>query len=267
MPEFFEEVAKIKAQMTFIKKNVKAIEDAYERHTWSSADGNHQRSEEIEELLDATNAAATQVRNNLKILKEQNENLPAESAQKKIRTNMHAVLSRKFMMDLQRYQTLQNTYREKCRERFQRQAEIVKPGVTREEVDNMLSQGGDYFSDKIFADQKHIAAKNALLTIQEQQRDLRHLEKSIQELNQLFLDMSTIVDQSNTPMRNIQVHMNQTATHTTIALHNVTKAEQYTMQRRRRVALLITAIVTFILLVFAVIGLAIAAKLGAFAAM
>jgi len=106
-----------------------------------------------------------------------------------------------------------------------------------------------------------------LLTIQEQRRDLRHLEESIRELNQLFVDMSALVDQSHTPMRNIQGTLDKTVTHVKGATHELAKTEQYVAKKRRRVALLMVAIVTVILLVFAVIGLVIAEKLGAFSGM
>jgi len=264
MPEFFAEVGQIKTQMSLIRKNIKTIQDIYDKQPWSIDNGQNQKISELEEILDSTNASSSQVRNKLKAMKAENDKLPAENAQKRIRTNMHAVLSKKFLVLLQEYQSIQNSYREKSRERFQRQAEIVQPGVTREQVDDMLATGGDYFGDKLLNDKKHSEAKNALLTIQEQQRDLKHLEKSIQDLHQVFMDMAILVESTSEAMEKVELNMSKTVESGTLAVQYVKEAEESTMQRRRKMTLLATGITTVVLIALVVVALIVAAKLGAF---
>jgi len=200
-------------------------------------------------------------------MKSENDKLSGESAQKRIRTNMHNILSKKFIALVQEYQALQNSYKEKFRERVQRQAEIVKPGVSRDEVDEMIASGGNYFADKMLADSKHLEAKNALLNIQEQQRDLKNLEKSIQELNQVFLDMAAIVESTTDSVGKVETDVTRSLHSAGQAVKHVTKAEEYLMQRRRRAALLYGGITAIIVTIFLIAGMIIAAKLGAFAAM
>jgi len=265
MPEFFEEVGQIKTLMSLIRRNIKLIQDEYNKQAWNANDT--RKNEVLEELLDSTNSAALQIRNKLKVMRAENDKLSGESAQKRIRSNMHNILSKKFIALVQEYQALQNSYKEKFRERVQRQAEIVKPGVTRDEVDEMIASGGNYFADKMLADSKHLEAKNALLNIQEQQRDLKHLEKSIQELHQVFLDMAAIVEASSDQVGKVETDVNRSLASAGQAVKHVTKAEEYLMQRRRRAALLYGGITAIIVTIALVAGLIIAAKLGAFAAM
>jgi len=265
MPEFFEEVGQIKTLMSLIRRNIKLIQDEYNKQAWNANES--RKNEALEELLDSTNSAALQIRNKLKLMKVENDKLSGESAQKRIRSNMHNILSKKFIALVQEYQALQNSYKEKFRERVQRQAEIVKPGVTRDEVDEMISSGGNYFADKMLADSKHLEAKNALLNIQEQQRDLKHLEKSIQELHQVFLDMAAIVEASSDQVGKVENDVTRSLSSAGQAVKHVTKAEEYLMQRRRRAALLYGGITAIIVTIALVAGLIIAAKLGAFAAM
>jgi len=200
-------------------------------------------------------------------MKAENDKLSGESAQKRIRSNMHNILSKKFIALVQEYQTRQNNYREKYRERVQRQAEIVKPGVSREEVDEMIQSGGNYFADKMLSDSKHLEAKNALISIQEQQRDIKHLEKSMQELHQVFIDMAAIVEATQEKMDKTLDDTNKSVADSGQAVKYVSKAEEYLMQRRRRAAMLYGGITAIILTIALVVGLIIAAKLGAFAAM
>jgi len=264
MPEFFAEVGEIKSSMSLIRKNIKSIQDIYDKQPWSSLDSTQsQKISELEDLLDSTNAVSAQVRNKLKNMKTENDRLSSENAQKRIRTNMHAVLSKKFLVLLQEYQSIQNSYREKSRERFQRQAEIVQPGVTREQVDAMLDQGGDYFGDKLLSDKRHVEAKNALMAIQEQQRDLKHLERSIHDLHQVFLDMAVLVEASNETMEKVELDLTSTVESGTVAVHNVKLAEEYAMARRKKFTILATAIATVVIVIVVVVVSIVAAKYAA----
>jgi len=247
--------------MSLIRRNIKAIQEAYDKQSWTQVDASSNKGlSELEELLDTTNASAANVRNKLRNMKQENDKLPAEDSQKKIRTNMHAVLSKKFLLLLQEYQALQNSFREKTRERFQRQAEIVKPGVTREEVDTMLETGNDYFGDKLMNDTKHGEAKNALMRIQEQKRDLKHLEKSIHELHQIFLDMSAYVDSSQESLEKVELDMGLTVESSSSAAIHLSRAKDYEMQRRRKFTILAVAIGSVILIIVLIVVALFASK-------
>ena len=92
----------------------------------------------------------------------------------------------------------QTKYKNKYRERVERQYRIVKPDVTREEIDAAF-EGGPNAQPQIFTQQilqgpGHASARNALADIQEKHRDIMKLEASIAELHQLFLDMSVLVE-------------------------------------------------------------------------
>jgi len=210
--------------------------------------------------MKSTNAAASQVRTKLKKMKQENDGLPPENPQKRMRTSMHSLLTQKFIALVQEYQTVQTNYREKYRERMQRQAEIVKPGVTREEVDQMIETGTLTFAEKMLADEKHSAAKNALIQMQEQQRDLQHLEKSIQELNQVFIDMSTIVEAHSESFGRVEENVNQSVSISGAAVKSASQASEHANTRRRRIAIVTTTITVVVLATVAIVGGLIAAK-------
>jgi len=262
-PRFLEDVGKIKTLTSVIRRNVNSIKDAYNKQAWSSVDSNLQKSEELDTLLQDTNKSAGQVRNLLKRMKIENDLLSPEDPQKRNRSNLHANLSQKFLALVREYQTLQTDYKEKYRERVQRQAGIVKPGVTNEEVDQMIETGTSSFVDQILAETKHTEAKNALLEMQEQQRDLKHLERSIQELNQLFIDMSTIVEAASERVDSIEEHVSESMGHASSAVVDLTRANESRMTKRRRVATTIGVVVTGLVIVAVVVGALFAAKVFA----
>jgi len=260
MPEFFDEVGQIKTLISLIRLNIKSIQEAYNKQVWGSIDS-PKNQKELEQLLEATNTAANQVRTRLNKMKQENSKLPAENPQKKkTRTNMHSTLLNKFMDLMREYQSLQANYKDRYRERLQRQAEIVKPGISNDEVEQMMQNGTEYFADQMLSDEKHTTAKSALVNIQEQSRELKQLEKSIQELNQLFIDLAAAVDTASEDIVTVGSTINETVIGVSEGVTHIDKAEEYAMQRRRRLALLISSAVTVILVVVAIIAGLIAAK-------
>jgi len=244
LPEFFEEVGQIKTLMSLIRRNIKSIQDIYQKQALS-ADGKLMTNE-LESLLDSTNSSANQIRNKLKVMKAEIDK--SDDAQKRIRSNMHSTLTKKFLEIMTEYQTLQTQYKEKFHERVKRQAEIVKPNISDEEVNKIINSGN---SDGLFTEQvvvdRHTEAKNALMFIQEEQRGLKQLEKSIVELQQLFIDFAAASETHNQAIVELEVRTGETAIGVQQGVTHLAIANEYAIARRRRIAALITT-VTFILL-------------------
>jgi len=192
MKDFFEEVNSIKAGMGVIKKNIKAIEESYGQALVAiNLEHGQKHSEELERYIDSTNLTAADVRNKLKEMNDANKKLKDSergSAQGRIRINMHGSLTKKFLDLMAEYQEVQTKYRNKYRERVERQYKIVKPNATQQEIDEVLESGnsGQIFAQKILDTEKHAQAKDALAYIENKHRDILKLEQSIKELHQLF---------------------------------------------------------------------------------
>jgi len=131
------------------------------------------------------------------------------------------------------------------------------------------SSGGnvDYFGDKLLSDTKHGEAKNALMAIQEQQRDLKNLEKSIQELHQVFMDMSLLVESGTETMEKVQLDISDTTLIGETAIKSLKKAEEHTMQKRRKMAILASGIGAVVLVAIIIIVTVLALKYGKYAAL
>jgi len=195
-PEILREVGEIKTLMSLIRRSIKDIQEDCERQNWT-ASIDSKKSQALEKLLEATNASALQARNKLRSMKEEADQLPAESEHRRTRMNVHAILSKKFISLLQEYHAVQNDFREKYKVRVRQQFAIVQPGASREQLDEILVKDNNQHIDRILSDSKHLQARNALLSIQEQKRDIHHLEKSIQELDTISteLSMATSIDE------------------------------------------------------------------------
>jgi len=230
MKDFFEEVNSIKQGMATIKKNIKSIEEGYGQ-ALVSINLEQKHSEELEKYIDSTNLAAAEVRNKLKDMNDANKKLKDSergSAQGRIRMNMHGSLTKKFLDLMAEYQEVQTTFRNKYRERVERQYKIVKPNATQEEIDEVLESGnsGQIFAQKILDTEKHAQAKDALAYIENKHRDILKLEQSIKELHQLFLEVAILVEAQGELIDQIEYNVSQSVAYTKKAVQELQSAKK-----------------------------------------
>jgi len=234
MADFFQEVEQIKSRLTLIRANVQKIKTAYDTGVWASVE-NQDDQPDLEALLNQNNKAASEVRDSLKKMKEENDALEGDDADTRIRRNMHVTLSKKFVDIMQDFQGVQTDYKTKYRERIQRQAEIVEPNITREEVDEIIETGN---ADKIFSsktlDDRRQQAQQAFIYITEQQRDLRELERSIHHLHQMFIDMATIVEAQGELLDQVEHNISNAVEYTSKAVEELRKADHYQKSARKK---------------------------------
>jgi len=242
MQDFFADVASVKQTMVVIKKNVKTVE---QKHSQALTDvyGGKQFKEELEDLTDDTNRDAGRVRNQLKKMDQDNKDFVAQhpnSSEARIRANMHATLTRKFMDLMQEYQEVQTKYKEKYKETMERQYKIVKPDATADEVASVLEGNSDHiFSDTMLASSH---AKNAYADIQEKHKDILKLEQSIQELHQLFVDLSILVEAQGELLDSIEYSVGQSLNYTKTGVEELEKANKYAKKARKKMCCLIVIV-------------------------
>jgi t-SNARE complex subunit (syntaxin) len=201
-------------------------------------------------LIDSTNLAAADLRNKLKEMDQENKkmgNNAKGTAQYRIRTNMHGTLTRKFLDLMSEYQEVQTKYKNKYRERVERQYKIgnpnfgvilvslllAKPEATQEEIDEALESGNtQIFQKQILDMQHHAQAKEALIYIENRHRDIIRLEQSIKQLHQLFLDMAILVEAQGELIDQIEYNVSQSVAYTKQAVKELHTANK--LQKRSR---------------------------------
>ncbi|KFO04612.1 Syntaxin-1B, partial [Balearica regulorum gibbericeps] len=105
----------------------------------------------------------------------------------------HSTLSRKFVEVMTEYNATQSKYRDRCKDRIQRQLEITGRTTTNEELEDMLESGKlAIFTDDIKMDSQ--MTKQALNEIETRHNEIIKLETSIRELHDMFVDMAMLVE-------------------------------------------------------------------------
>lgn len=257
MEAFFEEVQEIKKAMSSIRLNIRQIEQSHgECLTAISAESSRASTEQLESLMKATNGLAQGVRSKLKGMDEENKEYARThvgASEARIRSNMHGTLTRKFVDLMAEYQEIQTKYKNKYRERVERQYRIVKPNATRDEIDNAFDgsdgQQPEIFTQQILQGPGHAAARNALADIQERHKDITRLEISIQELHQLFLDMSVLVESQGELLDQIEYTVSQSVNYTGKAVEELRTANKYQKKVRKKMCCVIFIILIIIVII------------------
>jgi syntaxin 1A/syntaxin 1B/2/3 len=104
------------------------------------------------------------------------------TADQRMRISQQQNLSQKFMETVREYQDMQTKYKNKYRDRLERQFKIVKPNASPDEISKALessSDGSQMFAQQVLMGAQHAEAKRALYDIQERHQDIMKIEKSV----------------------------------------------------------------------------------------
>jgi len=254
MPEFYKEVGEIKTSMTAIRRNVKSIEDKYVLTLNSiNVDQGSKYEEDLQGMLDSTNRGFSELKKKLDLMKSNNDKFAATKTatptEVRIRSNMQNTLTQKFVEMMREYQEIQNNYKNKYKEKIERQYKIVKPDATQEEINAALESGDSkkIFEEQILYTHLHTQAKNALDYIQDRHNDILKLEQSIAELHQLFMDMAVLVETQGELLNQIEANVESTVLNTKEGVENLAEANR--LHKKSRKKLFILLIIVIIVLV------------------
>jgi syntaxin 1B/2/3 len=258
MNDFFKEVGAIKTSMSAIRRNIKSIEEKYVQALNSiSVDQSGKGGNELNSLMESTSAIVAEVRAKLENMKKSNTAFAAlkgvSPTEVRIRTNMHGTLTQKFLELVQEYQEVQTNYKNKYKEKVERQYKIAKPDATPEEIEDAMTSGD---SSKIFANQildthLHAQAKSALAYIEARHKDILRLEASIAELHQLFVDMAVLVESQGEMLNQIEYNVNQSVAYTAQGVQELRSAVKHQKRGRKKMYILIVILLIIIVVVLA----------------
>ena len=258
MPRFFAQVDQIKEENKRASLFTDEIEKLH-KAALASADSAVQEdcSNKIEALMAKVNQITNRTRRILQEMDGVNRQLVASgassSANLRMRESNHRQLSKAFMDVMRKYQKMQETYQDKYRAQMQRQYLIVKPTATKAELAE-LTKDPEAMKVQIFALSVKEDSKKTLGQMKNRLQDMQNIEKSILELNQLFLEMQDLVLSQGEVINRIEYNVDHIEDYTAKAAKNLTVAveSQKAIQKKKwyitLIVLAIIGIVIFIVL-------------------
>ncbi|PSS06878.1 hypothetical protein PHLCEN_2v3506 [Hermanssonia centrifuga] len=206
MSAFYSEITSIQDAITSYNSNIARISDLHSRTLNSTDEGaNHQNVALLDELVGQTSGLGTDIKQRIQALEAQ----PAQPGQDmRIRKNRTDFARSKFVEALQNYQQVERDYRARYKQRVERQFKIVKPDATPEEVNAVVNDtqgGGDQiFAQALSASTRYGESRAAYREVQDRHADIQRIEHTLEELAQLFSDMSVLVNQQDETIKAIE---------------------------------------------------------------
>ncbi|KAI3630948.1 hypothetical protein MIR68_011031 [Amoeboaphelidium protococcarum] len=260
LQEFFTEVDEIKTAVNAIKHKVQDIEQFHSKALTAISDQKDHQSK-LDALMDEANVSIQNARNRIKLMESQNKKAGADpqkqnlTSEQRIRLSQHTNVTKKFIEVVTEYQQMQNKYKNKYKDRLERQYKIVKPNATTDEIERAIEEGADggqMFAQQVLMGAQHAEAKKALYDIQERHQDIMKIEKSVLELHQMFLDMAVLVDAQGEMINQIETYVASAAEHTNKGVEEMKKAVKMQKKSRKKMCFIMFCLLMLIVIVIIV---------------
>ncbi|ORZ19178.1 t-SNARE [Lobosporangium transversale] len=256
MNAFFSEVTSIQNDISRLEQNITQIEELHEisLNSVSTEDQNVRTSRQLEGITADTTQLSNRIKKRIKDIELANLRL-ASSPDIQIRRTQAAALKEKFLKTLRQYQTAESEARRKYQGRMERQYKIVKPDATPQEIAQaMESDNQQIFAQSVLQSTRYGDANRALREVQSRHDDIKKIEKTILELQQLFIDMETLVTDQGVVMETIEQNTQQANTSLQSGNQQVDNAiSSARSARKKKWICLIISIVLLIIIVIIVL--------------
>ncbi|KAI0831446.1 t-SNARE [Trametes gibbosa] len=236
MANFYPQVTGVQDGIAQFESNVSRIADLHSRTLNSADDGARRQNEAVlDELVGQTRQLSNELKEKIQTL----SSYPVTRAQDQVvRKNQTGLLRQKFVDVLQNYQQVERDYRLKYRQRVERQFRIVKPDATPEEVaavvDDTSGAGAQIFTQALSSSTRYGESRTAYREVQDRHNDIQKIERTLEELAQLFNDMSVLVAQQDEAIDQIGYTARRVEEDTAAGLKETEIAVKHARSARRK---------------------------------
>ncbi|KAJ7343593.1 syntaxin [Mycena albidolilacea] len=253
MSTFYTEISSLQDSLRTFNDNVARISDLHSRSLDNMDDNAAQRNAaQLDELIEDTSALSATLKRRIKALERQG----GSGRDGQIRKQQTALVKSKFVEAIQNYQTVEQQYRSKYKQRMERQFKIVKPDATPDEVRAVVNDesNGQIFSQALMSSNRYGESRAAYREVQERHEDIKRIEKTLGELAQLFNDMSVLVEQQDETIQVIETQAQSVEKDTEVGLQYTEKAvESARAARKKRWICFVICIILLIIVAIVVV--------------
>ncbi|CAG8566349.1 10819_t:CDS:2 [Diversispora eburnea] len=210
---FFDEISTIQEMIKQAQENINRINELHSRSLGTISEDESSK-QQLEALTSNTRKILTEIKDKIRKLESVNLGLPPNTGDLGVRNAQTENLRKKFMETLGDYQKMEYQNRQKYRARMERQYRIVNPQATQDEIEAALDndEGEQVFAQSLMTATRYGAAKDALREVQERHNDIKKIEKTIEELANLFQEMQMVVEAQEVVVTKIEEQTNHITT-------------------------------------------------------
>ncbi|CAJ0876348.1 15114_t:CDS:2 [Entrophospora sp. SA101] len=216
--QFLEETSSIEHNINIIRKNIERIQVLQTRILVSTSIKQEDSDDkEREELMLNTRNILFDIKDRIKKIQYENAKLPIDDLNISLRKQRYEYLREKFGNLLEEYRRIEDVYMGQQKERTARQYKIVNLEATQDEIDSYLSSSSNQplFQPALIRTGE---ARAAFEEVQKRHDCIKQIEKTIEELANLFRELHLQVEEQDSAIANIEESIEET-------LVNIKKSE------------------------------------------
>lgn len=260
MPRFFAQANEIKDSNKRVQLFTDEIEKLH-KNALSTPDASESAalSGQIGALTAKVNQMANRTRRTLQEMDAVTGELaaasPRGSGNLRMRQSNHRQLSQSFLDAMKGYQKVQEVSQAKYQAQLKRQYLIVKPHATKAELAS-LTADPEAMRVQVFALTVRGDAQATLTQMKSRLQDMQNIEKSILELNQMFLQMQDLVVSQGEVINRIEYNVDQIEDYTAQSAKNMDSAleSQKAIQKKKWYIIMIIAVIVGLVIVCVVVS-------------
>lgn len=178
--------------------------------------GNNEReiSQELTNCIRQNQSLQISVRDSLNEMRTEVAKARTEyedEPESRVIVGIYSALMVRFREILREFQECQLEYRTAAQKKIKRQIEIVKPDADEEEINELVNDPDA--TSKLLNEQitgtAHQKIRNAVDDIERKYQDILRLEKGVEEVYQLFLDLGTLIQAQGEMLDSILTNMHE----------------------------------------------------------
>lgn len=263
MDEMFKEAQKIRIWIEEIEEDTKAVKRLH-AVVLHSPRTDQATKDRLEETMGKIRATSVKAKNGIKFFAVPSPVISGIALEKQIDGKVshllkrmmaiqHSTLSKRYQTAMLDYHNTLVSYKQRCETHIKTQLRIVGTQVgTNEELETLLDKEdtqvfvGNYMKETQ-------EARQALLDAKCRHKELQQVEKSITELNELFIDVATLIQSQGEIVDQIEYNVEHGVNFVSDGTDEVGKANRYKQKARKKKYLLIMCLITVILIIILLI--------------
>lgn len=203
--------------------------------------------------LDAVDEKMKAVRKRLKAMADANKVFARENSSRPatVRTRVvrYTKCSKDFIGMTERLSAAWDEHRQVLAAGVKRDVMRANPRASEREVDSALNSGGQAQLDAVLSSSRSAAAQHQLEDIRERNKDIQKLVKSVAELNQIFQDMSILVETQQDLINNIEYTVQDVKADVKVANEELVQARAHQKSKRKKKMCIIFLVIIIVIII------------------
>jgi len=260
LPEFSKKMSHLQHCYNRVKENNQKIYELKDKHIKATLSEQEKAiSQELDSLINKNTALCKTLKegiDNIELIVITAKKDAAHEPETRIQDLSLRALRGKFAEVLKETQTAQIDYKAAVKQKMGRQVKIMDPSLTPDQVEDICNDpdGADKLMQNKLMGMGHVKLKNAVSDIQDKHKDILKLERSVQTIHQMFVDMAMLVQQQGEMLDNIELNVQEAVDYVKKANKQLDKAKkQHIKSRKWKCCILITLLIVIMAVVIPIV--------------